>query len=111
MEFFHPDRLSFGDTVELSDLIAHVQGVAGVRSVKALVLRRLLIQGEPLLRDIIDLERTEIARMDGDDNRPENGVLKVFIMGLDDEDAIRAELDLPPGTPLFDIGGPAAEAA
>ena len=111
MGFFHPDRLSFGDTVELSDLIAHVQGVAGVRSVKALVLRRLLIQGEPLLRDIIDLERTEIARMDGDDNRPENGVLKVFIMGLDDEDAIRAELDLPPGTPLFDIGGPAAEAA
>lgn len=111
MGFFHADRLSFGDKVELSDLIAHAQGVDGVRSVKALVFRRLLMQDEPLVRDIVDLGPIEIARMDGDDNRPRNGVLKVFVMGLDDEDAIRTELGLPPDAPLFDIGGPAAEAA
>ena len=39
--YFHPDRLSFGDVVRLGDLIAFVQDIPGVRSVRAVTFRPL----------------------------------------------------------------------
>jgi hypothetical protein len=81
--YFHPDRLSFGEDVELGDLLAFVQGVPGVRSVKALIFHRLGIPGEADVVDRVVLGPTEVARMDGDDNFRENGVLQVRAVGLD----------------------------
>ena len=98
--YFHPNRLSFGKDEELSDLIANVQGLAGVRSVKALCFRRLDDASDSLIYDIIAMSPTEVARLDGNDNRPENGVLKVFMVGMDEIDENK---------PPFEIAGPAAE--
>jgi hypothetical protein len=98
--YFHPDLLSFGQDAELSDLLAHVQGLAGVRSVKALCFRRLDDASDTPLYDIVVMSPTEVARLDGNDNRPENGVLKVLMVGTDEIDE-----DKPP----FEIAGPAAE--
>ena len=98
--YFHPNRLSFGKDEELSDLLAHVQGLAGVRSVKALCFRRLDDASDTQVHDIIAMSPTEVARLDGNDNRPENGVLTVVMVGMDEIDENK---------PPFEIAGPAAE--
>jgi predicted phage baseplate assembly protein len=107
--FFHPDKFSFGDDVELGDVLAHVHRVAGVNSVKALVFRRLKEPGPLGVYELIPVATLEVARLDGNDNRPENGVLKVFVMGLDDEILIRQEIKLPLTEPLFETSGPESE--
>ena len=81
--WFHPDRLSFGDTVRLGDLLAFVQGIAGVRSVTATVFRPLGDTTGPAVRNIILLGRTKVARLDDDPDFPEHGTLEVRIVGLD----------------------------
>lgn len=82
--FFHPDSLSFGEDIELGDMLAHVQRVAGVRSVAALRFRKLRVApaaGQVEVR--IHLGPTEVARLDADDDFPENGRLEVLMMGVD----------------------------
>ncbi|OJH34515.1 baseplate J/gp47 family protein [Cystobacter ferrugineus] len=81
--FFHPDRLSFGEEVELGELLAHVQRLPGVRSVKALRFRKqgFASEGEVLSR--IRLRSTEVARLDADDDYPENGRLSVLVASVD----------------------------
>jgi hypothetical protein len=81
--WFHPDRLSFGDSVRLGDLLAFVQGIAGVRSVSAALFRPLGDTSGPLVRDIILLGRTKVARLDADPDFPELGTLEVRVVGLD----------------------------
>ena len=81
--WFHPDRLSFGDAVRLGDLLAFVQGIAGVRSVTATVFRPLGDTTGPAVRDIILLGRTKVARLDADPDFPEHGTLEVRVVGLD----------------------------
>jgi hypothetical protein len=81
--WFHPDRLSFGDAVRLGDLLAFVQGIAGVRSVKATLFRPLGDSAGPPVRDIISLGRTNVARLDADPDFPEHGTLAVRMVGLD----------------------------
>jgi hypothetical protein len=85
--YFHPDRLSFGDTVRLGDLLAFVQGIAGVRSVTATVFRPLGDTIGPVVRDLIVLGRTKVARLDADPDFPEHGTLEVNVVGLDVERA------------------------
>lgn len=80
--YFHPDRLSFGDSVRLGDLIAFVQAIAGVRSVKP-VLFHPLDEPTPAVRDVIGLGGTKVARLDADPSYPENGRLEVRVVGLD----------------------------
>ena len=80
--WFHPDRLSFGDAVRLGDLLAVVQGIAGVRSVRAATFRPLGDTTAPV-RDIILLGRTKVARLDADPDFPEHGKLEVRMVGLD----------------------------
>src|SRR6185312_6018892 len=75
--WFHPDLLDFGRDLVLGDLLAFVQAIPGVRSVKALEFRVLDDPGTVKVVDRIAVSPTEVARLDGDDNRPENGVLKV----------------------------------
>ena len=76
--FFHPDRLSFGTDVYVSDLVAAAQAVAGVQNVEPLELRRLdapLVAGQ--VPDALDLAAWEIARVDNDPGYPEHGTLTI----------------------------------
>jgi Protein of unknown function (DUF3892) len=81
--YFHPDRLTFGDTVRLGDLLAFVQGIAGVRSVEATVFRPLGTTTGPAVEDVIELGRTKVARLDADPDFREHGTLVVRVVGLD----------------------------
>lgn len=83
--FFHPDRLSFGEAVELGDVLAHVQRLPGVRSVKALRFRRMGLSSASLVEPRIHLRPTEVARMDADEDYPEHGRLRVLVVGIDAE--------------------------
>ena len=75
--FFHPDRLTFGDRVSLSPLIALVQATEGVESVTVTQFHRRCEDddGTALLQGFIALGPLEIARLDNDPNQPENGQL------------------------------------
>lgn len=87
--YFHPDRLSFGDDLELGDLLAFVQSQPGVRSVKALEFRPLRDPSSTAVHSRIIMAPTEVALLDADGERPERGRLRVKVIGLDhdvDED-------------------------
>jgi predicted phage baseplate assembly protein len=82
MGFFHPDRLSFGQGVYVSALSAAAQAVAGVQNVAVMRLERL--QEGPnreLENGVLPLDPYEIARLDNDPNRPENGRLTLKMGG------------------------------
>lgn len=81
--WFHPDRLSFGDAVRLGDLLAYVQGLPGVRAVKATRFGPLTEATGPPVREQIVLGRAAVARLDADPGYPENGTLEVLAHGLD----------------------------
>jgi baseplate J-like protein len=79
---FHPDRLTFGQTVYLSPVLAAARQVAGVASVEARVFRR---QGQrdplPLIDGFMRLSRLEVPRLDNDPNFPERGLLLLQMLG------------------------------
>ena len=79
---FHPDNLTFGQTVFLSPLYATAHQVPGVASVQVTTFQR---QGtdDPayLLSGELPLARLEIARLDNDPNFPEHGVLRLDLDG------------------------------
>jgi predicted phage baseplate assembly protein len=81
--FFHPDNLSFGDDVFLSELVAAAQAVTGVESVQATRLERL---GEgpngEIESGVLPLGPLEIARLDNDPDFPENGRLRLEMRGV-----------------------------
>jgi hypothetical protein len=81
--FFHPDRLSFSDALEVGELLAFVQRIPGVRSVKVLRFRKLKVPSLAEVEQRITLAPTEVVRNDGDDDKPDNGKLKVLVVGLD----------------------------
>jgi hypothetical protein len=80
---FHPDRLSFGETVYLSPILAAARGVHGVQSVEAPVFARADRPDDPLPRTAgrILLGPTEIARLDSNPDFPERGVLQLDLRG------------------------------
>ncbi|MBP2302794.1 putative baseplate assembly protein [Azospirillum picis] len=75
--FFHPDRLTFGEPVYLSAVIAAAMDVTGVAFVTPLTFQRL---GRSPAGEIeagrIAMQRLEIARLDNDPNAPENGRIR-----------------------------------
>lgn len=79
---FHPDNLSFGQTVYLSPIYAAARRVAGVASVEVTRLHR---QGHEDARPLDDgglaLGRLEIPRLDNDPDFPEHGVLRLELRG------------------------------
>jgi hypothetical protein len=79
---FHPDRLSFGDGVFLSVLVAAAQAVPGVESVTVTRLNRLYEppNGE-IEAGVLPLGPLEIARVDNDPVVPENGRLRLDMRG------------------------------
>jgi hypothetical protein len=80
--FFHPDRLTFGEGIYLSQLVAVAMSVKGVRSAQVTRLQR---QYEPanheLERGLLPLGPFEIARVDNDRNYPEHGLFMLNMQG------------------------------
>ncbi|MBS0583132.1 MAG: putative baseplate assembly protein [Proteobacteria bacterium] len=79
--FFHPDRLSFGEDVYASDLIAAAQRVEGVQSVNLLELRRQDEAAADPPPGVLELASSEIAQVDNDPDFPEHGQLKLRMGG------------------------------
>jgi hypothetical protein len=80
--FFHPDNLSFGTDVRLSELVAAAQALPGVESVRVTKLERLFAgpNGE-LEAGVLPLGPLEIPRLDNDPGYPERGQLKLRMGG------------------------------
>lgn len=87
--FFHPDRWTFGQAVLLSQLIAAAMAVPGVSWVdftegggESPRFRRWGVPpaGE-LARGFISISPLEIARLDNDAGRPENGRIEFYMEG------------------------------
>jgi hypothetical protein len=80
--FFHPDRITFGEPVRISRIIAAVQPPPGVMSVK--VTRLVRYGGQPcceLTDGVLPIGPLEVARLDQDPDFPENGTLKLNLGG------------------------------
>jgi Baseplate J-like protein len=79
---FHPDRLTFGQPVHLSAVLAEVHSVPGVTSVEVRTFQR---QRQPqtsgIESGVLEMGRLEIARLDDDPNFPERGVLDLTFGG------------------------------
>lgn len=79
---FHPEALTFGTPVRVSQVVAAMAAVPGVRSARVTVLERLFDPGGSAVPDgVLVLDPDEIARLDGDPSRPENGVLNLDVAG------------------------------
>jgi hypothetical protein len=79
---FHPDNLTFGQSVYLSSVLAAVHSVTGVQSVDVTTFQR---QHQPESDGIdagfVPMGRLEIARLEDDPNFPERGVLDLTFGG------------------------------
>ena len=79
---FHPDNLTFGQSVHLSSVHAAVHAVDGLDAVEVLKFER---QREPASSGLhsgeLAMGRLEIARLDDDRNFPERGVLDLTFGG------------------------------
>ncbi|MFE5616952.1 putative baseplate assembly protein [Streptomyces sp. NPDC056470] len=79
---FHPDRLTFGQPVHLSTVLAEVHAVPGVESVDVHTFRRQrLPETSGLDSGVLAMGRLEIARLDNDPNFPERGMLDLTLGG------------------------------
>ncbi len=80
--YFHPDRLTFGSEIKLSDLMATAQGIEGVTSVQITRLERLYEgpNGE-IAAGVLRLGPMQVAIADSDPNAPENGRITFEMRG------------------------------
>jgi len=77
-----PSNFSFGQTIYLSPIIAAVQGVQGVASVRAREFQRVDDPTRDSVADgFITMQRLEIARVDNDPSRPDHGILDLSLDG------------------------------
>jgi hypothetical protein len=88
--FFHPDAFTFGQPLYASRLYAAVEAVDGVDSaVIRRFIRRTTSDPDPnrpatrknLKRSYLPVGRLEIIRLDNDPSLPENGVLRLNMLG------------------------------
>ena len=80
--FFHPDHLTFGQGVYVSQLIAHARAVLGVENVAVDRLQRYKEPSQAAIEEgVLPLAPFEVARLDNDPNFPENGVLEFEMLG------------------------------
>ncbi|MDZ8140840.1 MAG: putative baseplate assembly protein [Nostoc sp. DedQUE04] len=80
--FFHPNNLTFGKGIALSQLVAIAYAIPGVESVSVTKLERLFegANGE-IEAGFLSIGSLEIARLDNDPNFPENGKFSLDIRG------------------------------
>jgi hypothetical protein len=78
--FFHPDNLTFGQSVYLSKLYKTAMEIKGVASVTFKVFKRW---GKPDFGELddgkIETNSFEIVRLDNDPNFPENGKIEFIV--------------------------------
>ena len=80
--YFHPDRLSFGEGISLSGIVAAARALNGVENVIVTRLeRRFEGDADERQAGILRLGRLEVARLDNDPNYPENGSLNLVLRG------------------------------
>ncbi len=80
--FFHPDRITFGEPVRISHIVAAVQPLPGVMSVNVTRLHRYGgHQCSELTDGFLAIGPLEVARLDQDPDFPENGTLKLNLGG------------------------------
>ncbi|MBR8837436.1 MAG: putative baseplate assembly protein [Stigonema ocellatum SAG 48.90 = DSM 106950] len=80
--FFHPDNLTFGKGIALSQLVAIAHAIPGVESVSVTKLERLFegANGE-IEAGFLSIGSLEIARLDNNPNFPENGKFSLDMRG------------------------------
>jgi predicted phage baseplate assembly protein len=77
-----PSHFSFGQTIYLSPIIAAVQDVEGVASVRATAFQRVSDPArDSVAYGFIKMQRLEIARVDNDPSRPDRGILELALDG------------------------------
>ncbi|HPT36970.1 MAG TPA: hypothetical protein PLZ44_01630 [Methanothrix sp.] len=80
--FFFPDEFTFGKSVYLSRVIARAIAVPGVLRVEAVRFQRMGKEAKGELEaGVIEMDRLEIARLDGDLSCPENGIIEFYMEG------------------------------
>jgi hypothetical protein len=80
--FFHPDNLTFGQPVYLSQVYAAVLAVAGVAWVNATTFKRLdRPPRTELAGGVLRVSGLEVAELAGDPNFPERGRLRLTMAG------------------------------
>lgn len=80
--FFHPDNLSFGQGIYVSALVAAAQEVTGVQQVIVTRLQRLFAGANHELENgVLPIGPLEVARLDNDPTRPENGWFVLNLRG------------------------------
>jgi hypothetical protein len=80
--FFHPDRLTFGQGIYVSQIIAAVTAVDGVQTARLATLKRLDgIDEGALDTGVLPLGAFEVAQCDNDPNFPEHGKLTLTLRG------------------------------
>jgi hypothetical protein len=80
--FFYPDNFSFGDSVYLSRLVATAQTVVGVESVTVTKLERPFAgPNQEIANGVLPIGPLEVARLDNDPARPENGRFRLTLRG------------------------------
>jgi predicted phage baseplate assembly protein len=81
-DLFRPDELTFGTPVRASRLVAAAAAVPGVRQVAVTRLRRLFgAAGDALDTGVLPVGALEVAQLDDDPSRPENGRLTLDLRG------------------------------
>jgi predicted phage baseplate assembly protein len=80
--FFHPDNLTFGTPVRVSQIVAAVAAVPGVRHAEVTRLQPLFgPAGDALSTGRLRLAAREVAQLDNDPSRPDNGMLTLDVGG------------------------------
>lgn len=80
--FFHPDNFTFGQPVYLSRLYAALKSVEGVESAVVKTFQRFgRVRAGELEQGFLPVGRLEIARLDNDPSFPENGALRLNMLG------------------------------
>jgi len=80
--FFHPDRLTFGQSIRLSSLIATAKAVPGVENLVVTKFEQIFEgPNQELENGILPISPLEIARLDNDPSFPENGKLELKMRG------------------------------
>lgn len=79
--FFHPNALTFGQSITISTLVAAAQSIAGVISSTVTMLRRQGL-GATLPDDgRLEIAADEVAQLDNDPDFVERGILKLELEG------------------------------
>jgi predicted phage baseplate assembly protein len=80
--FFHPDKLTFGDDIYLSAIMAAAHAVTGATAVRVKRLQQQFeASNQEIENGVLPLGPFQIARLDNDPNWPDRGKLEITVAG------------------------------